>query len=141
MLAISSPSDEARIDQGRLALERFGLRVSYGANLFTRERSYLAGSDVARLHEINRAFASPEFDAFFFARGGYGAMRILDSIDYAAIASNPRPIIGYSDLTALHQAVAVRAGVATFHGPMLNTDFHQGLSSLTEKWFWSMLEG
>lgn len=141
MLAISSPSDEARIDQGKLALEGFGLRVSYGGNLFTRERSYLAGSDETRLLEINRALNSPEFDAFFFARGGYGAMRILDSIDYEAIARNPRPIIGFSDLTALHQAVAVRSGVGTFHGPMLNTDFNQGLSPSTEQWFWSMLEG
>lgn len=141
MLAISSPSDEARIDQGKLALEHFGLHVSYGTNLFTRERGYLAGSDEARLSEINRALASPEFDAFLFARGGYGAMRILDSIDYEAIARNPRPIIGYSDLTALHQAVAVRSKVATFHGPMLNTDFNRGLSPLTENWFWSMLGG
>src|SRR6185436_1706199 len=79
--------------------------------------------------------------AFFFARGGYGAMRILERIDYAAMTANPRPLVGFSDITALHQAIAIHAGVAEFHGPMLNLDFHDALSPEHEEWLWSMLAG
>jgi muramoyltetrapeptide carboxypeptidase len=68
-------------------------------------------------------------------------MRILDRVDYEAIRRNPRPIVGFSDLTALHQAVAIRCGLVTFHGPMLNLDFFNGLSPQNEEWFWSMLAG
>lgn len=141
VLAISSPSSSDRIEQARRNLEQRGLRVTFAENLFDRVNAYLAGDDATRLREINRFLRSDEFDAFFFARGGYGAMRILDQIDYGAVAANPRPMIGYSDLTALHQAVATRAGVTAFHGPMMNTDFFEGLSSEHESWFWSMLAG
>ena len=78
---------------------------------------------------------------FFFARGGYGAMRILDRIDYAAFAANPRPLVGFSDVTAIHQALATQVGVASFQGPMINLDFRNGLSPDVEAWFWSMLSG
>jgi muramoyltetrapeptide carboxypeptidase len=84
---------------------------------------------------------SDQYDAFFFTRGGYGAMRILDRIDYEAIRRNPRPMVGFSDLTALHQAAAVKTNIASFHGPMLNLDFFNGLSPEIEQWFWSMLGG
>jgi muramoyltetrapeptide carboxypeptidase len=68
-------------------------------------------------------------------------MRILEGIDYEAIRTNPRPIVGYSDVTALHQAVATEAGVGTFHGPMLNLDFHDTLSAPVDAWFWQLLRG
>ena len=68
-------------------------------------------------------------------------MRLLDRVDYGAIARNPKPVVGYSDITALHQAIAARCGVASFHGPMLNTDFFEGLDPAVERWFWSALSG
>jgi muramoyltetrapeptide carboxypeptidase len=68
-------------------------------------------------------------------------MRILDRVDYDAVAANPRPIIGFSDVTALHQAIAVHAKVASFHGPMVNLDFHDGLSPGVERWFLDVLGG
>ncbi len=130
-----------RIEDAKNYLESQGLRVTLADNLGHRDHGYLAGSDDERAEEFNRFVRSSEFDAFFFSRGGYGAMRILDRIDYDAIARDPRPIVGFSDVTALHQAIAVRAGVATFHGPMLNLDFHDRLSPDRERWFWSMLAG
>jgi muramoyltetrapeptide carboxypeptidase len=141
VLAASGPSDRARIEEGAAAIERRGHRVVLADNLAARHRGYLAGSDQERVEELNRFFNDPQFDAFFFARGGYGAMRILDGIDYAALAANPRPVLGFSDVTALHQAMAVRAGVAGMHGPMLNLDFHEGLSSDIESWLWAVLAG
>ncbi len=140
-LAISSPSELERIETAKKNLQSRGLRVTLASNLDHHHRGYLAGSDEERVEELNRYLRSDDIDAFFFARGGYGAMRILDRIDYDAIRRNPRPIVGFSDLTALHQAVAIRCNVATFHGPMLNLDFFDGLSADREQWFWSMLGG
>jgi len=141
VLAASGPSELARIEVAARAIETRGHRVTLAGNIDHRYRSYLAGTDDERVEELNHCFRSDEFDAFFFARGGYGAMRILDRIDYAALRANPRPVVGFSDVTALHQAIAIHANVAGFHGPMLNLDFHDGLSPENEQWFWSMLAG
>ena len=117
------------------------MRVTLAANIDHHHRGYLAGTDDERIEEFNRFVRSSEYDAFFFARGGYGAMRILDALDFDAIRRNPRPLVGFSDVTVLHQAIAIRAGVASFHGPMLNLDFYNVLSTDRDTWLWSMLEG
>src|SRR5437764_6245888 len=141
VLAISSPSEMPRIQAGVRALEQRGLRVTLASNIDHRHRGYLAGTDDERLEQLNHYLRSNDIDAFFFARGGYGAMRILDRIDYDAITANPRPIIGFSDITALHQAVATKCGAGSFHGPMVNLDWCEGLTPDIEQWFWSMLAG
>jgi muramoyltetrapeptide carboxypeptidase len=141
VLAASGPSERSRIEEAAAAIESRGYRVTIAGNVDHRHRAYLAGTDEERAAELNAAFRAPEYDAFFFSRGGYGAMRILELVDYDAIRGNPRPIVGFSDVTALHQAIAVKAGVATFHGPMLNLDFHQGLPADIEQWLWAMLAG
>jgi muramoyltetrapeptide carboxypeptidase len=141
VLAPAGPSDRSRIEEGAAAIERRGHRVTLAPNLDERYRGYLAGPDHVRAEELNRFFRDSRFDAFFFARGGYGSMRILDRIDFTALASNPRPVVGFSDVTALHQAMATKAGVAGFHGPMVNLDFHEGLTQDIEAWLWSLLAG
>src|SRR5438132_6722675 len=141
VLAISSPSTAERIDVAKQHLESRGMRVTTAENIAYQHRGYLAATDDERAQELNRYLNSSELDAFFFTRGGYGAMRILDRIDYDAVRRNPRPVVGFSDLTALHQALAIHANVASFHGPMLNLDFFEGLSPEIEQWFWSMLGG
>lgn len=141
ILAISSPSDLPRIEEARRHLEAYGLRVTLASNLDHQYRGYLAGTDEERLAELNRYLRSDEHDGFLFARGGYGAMRILEQVDYEAVRANPRPIIGFSDITALHQAIALHAGVAGFHGPMVSLDFHNKLSPEIDEWFWSALSG
>ena len=141
VLAASGPSDRSRIEHAARRLESAGARVSIAPNVDHRFRGYLAGTDEERLAQLNHHLRSPQFDAILFARGGYGAMRILDGVDYDAIAADPRPIVGFSDITALHQAIALKSGVATFHGPMLNLDFHDALSPEREAWFWSALRG
>ncbi|MDQ3082124.1 MAG: LD-carboxypeptidase [Gemmatimonadota bacterium] len=78
---------------------------------------YLAGRDTERLHDLNSALASDEIDAIWCVRGGYGAMRLLDDIDYESFRANPRPLIGFSDITALHSAFYSRCNAVTFHAP------------------------
>jgi muramoyltetrapeptide carboxypeptidase len=131
-----------RIEQAVRNLEATGLRVTLAPNIAAAgEHGYLAGNDDLRTDTFNQFLKSDEYDGYFFARGGYGAMRILERLDYAAIAANPRPIIGFSDLTALNQAIAIRCNLVSFHGPMVNLDFFNGLSPEVEEWFWSLLGG
>lgn len=81
------------------------------------QAGYLAGTDADRLHDINAAFASDEVDAIWCLRGGYGTLRLLATIDYPALRRRPRPVIGFSDITALHSAIHRQCGIVTFHGP------------------------
>ena len=96
--AISGPSKIDRVRLGAERLQRRGYRVSLAPNIDHNVRDYLAGPDDERVEELNHYLRSDDVDAFFFARGGYGAMRILDRIEYSAITANPRPIIGFSDM-------------------------------------------
>ena len=83
---------------------------------------YLAGSDSERAADLNRFFRSEEIDAIWCLRGGYGCLRILDQLDYEALRSSPKAVIGYSDITALHAAIGQLAGVVSFHGPMAGAE-------------------
>lgn len=79
---------------------------------------YLAGSDDQRLTDLNAALKDPAIDAVWCLRGGYGVTRIIDRVDFEALARRPKPLIGYSDITALLNAATRRAEVVTFHGPV-----------------------
>jgi muramoyltetrapeptide carboxypeptidase len=78
---------------------------------------YLAGSDAARAADVNAMYADPEIKAVFAVRGGWGCARILPYLDFQTIRANPKLLIGFSDITALHLAFASQAHVATIHGP------------------------
>ena len=77
---------------------------------------YLSADDDARAADFNHALRDPANDAIWCLRGGYGVMRIIDRLDWAALAARPRAVIGYSDNTALHLAIH-RLGLVGFHGP------------------------
>jgi len=78
---------------------------------------YFAGTDEQRAQDFNAALRDNRVDAIWCLRGGYGAMRILPMLDYDAMRRNPRPLLGFSDITALHCAIGVRSGVVSYHGP------------------------
>ena len=80
-------------------------------------RGYLAGTDAERAADFNAALRDDAVDGIWCLRGGYGAMRILDALDYDAMRRRPRPLLGYSDITALHCAVNARCGVVSYHAP------------------------
>jgi muramoyltetrapeptide carboxypeptidase len=79
---------------------------------------YLAGTDQARLADLNQALRDPAIDAIWCLRGGYGVTRILPYVDLEALVRHPKVVIGYSDITALLLALNRATGVVTFHGPM-----------------------
>jgi muramoyltetrapeptide carboxypeptidase len=92
-------------------------RLVYGDRIFARA-GFLAGSDDERTAELAAALADPDVAAVICARGGYGLTRILDRLDAAAFARAPKPIVGFSDVTAL-LAWAARAGVIGLHAPVV----------------------
>jgi len=92
------------------------------ANLFSRTQ-YLAGTDEQRANDLNAMFADPDVDAIFCVRGGYGSGRLLRYLDYDVIAANPKVIMGYSDITAILNAITLRTGLVTFHGPIAGGNF------------------
>src|SRR5580765_2047690 len=79
---------------------------------------YLAGADDERLFDLNHALQDPSVAAIWCIRGGYGVTRLLERVDFGAMARRPKPLIGFSDITALLNAVSRAAGVVTFHGPV-----------------------
>ncbi|MBB5210760.1 S66 peptidase family protein [Microbulbifer hydrolyticus] len=99
-----------------------GFEVKEGKHLYRRTQ-YLAGPDEARAEDMNYMFADPDVDAVFCLRGGYGTPRILPMLDYQLIRNNPKVLLGYSDITALLNAIYHRSGMVTFHGPIAAQNF------------------
>lgn len=141
-VAPAGPLDRERMLLARDRLVARGYKVTLREDLFAEE-GYLAGSDERRAAELMAAFLDPEVDAIFPGTGGYGTMRILDRLDYEAIRRNPKILIGFSDLTALHAALNRRAGLITFHSPnpMWGLGSENNLTPFSERWFFRALEG
>jgi muramoyltetrapeptide carboxypeptidase len=118
VVAPSGPFDPAVLERGLTVLSgRLGLVPRMRSDLSAR-KGYLAGDDARRAEEWREAVSDPEARAIFCARGGYGAMRILPTIDPAPLLARPKAVVGFSDVTAIHAALN-RAGLATVHGPVL----------------------
>jgi muramoyltetrapeptide carboxypeptidase len=107
---------ERDLERAKENVRSLGWVPVVGANVLARA-GYLAGADSARLTDLNKALVDDAIDAVWCIRGGYGVMRILETIDYAALRRRPKPVIGYSDITALHAAIATRCDTVSFHGP------------------------
>jgi len=115
---ISGPIEPSRLARGVASLERRGYRVALAPNLESR-RGFLAGSDDERATGYRELLRRSDVDAVFFARGGYGASRILGRLDPEEIRERPRIHLGGSDLTALFAYLARRCGLGAFYGPMV----------------------
>ncbi len=102
--------------------ENLGYKIVFGKNIFNKNR-YLAGTDEEKLEDLHNFFADSEIKAIFCLRGGYGAIRLLNKIDYNLIKNNPKIFAGYSDITALCTMFLKRAGLVTYHAPMFQSDF------------------
>ncbi|MFB7368725.1 LD-carboxypeptidase [Streptomyces sp. NPDC056222] len=122
VVAPSGPIPEERLAAGLDLLRGWELEPVVAPHVLDthRELGYLAGADENRARDLQEAWCDPTVSAVICARGGYGVQRMVDLIDWSAIrAAGPKVFVGYSDVTALHEAFAVRAGLATLHGPMV----------------------
>ena len=115
-------SDPDRLALAERTARYFGLVPKFGKNVRKRE-GYLGGTVEDRVEDLHAMFRDPEVKAVFAIRGGYGASQLLDRIDYDLIRANPKIFLGYSDITALHLAIQKRAGLVTFHGPVVLSRF------------------
>lgn len=114
VVAPSSPFPREELWRGLAWLrQRYRLRLQSG--LLDRD-GYLAGCDARRAEELRCAWMDPEVKAIVAARGGYGAMRVLDAVPWSQSTQRPRWLVGFSDVTALH-AMAWQQGLASVHGP------------------------
>lgn len=131
LIAPSGPTDEESLQRAIAQLESWGLRVVLGDNIRAKHArvKYLAGTDSQRRDDLVEAWCDPETDAVIALRGGYGAMRLLDGIDFELMRRHslrrdgrPKLLTGSSDITALHQAWDHHLSVATLFCPMVGND-------------------
>lgn len=111
----SATDDSFSLQLAREAMEALGFKVKTGAHYDAR-RGHLAGTDAERAGDLNAMFADRTVRAIVCTRGGSGAARLLPLLDYDSIRRNPKVLLGYSDITALHSAIHAKTGLVTFHG-------------------------
>lgn len=124
-VAVVAPSSATNLNSVYNAQKRIsglGLEPVMYPTCFT-SYGHLAASDEERARDINGAFSDDKIKGIFCLRGGYGAMRILNLLDYDMIRNNPKIFIGFSDITALHVAFNQICRMVTFHGPMATSNF------------------
>jgi len=119
VVAPSGPVLRRYMIAGLRVLEEAGYRPRLGRHLYDR-RGHLAGTDQARAEDLNRMLRDPDIRCVLMARGGYGAMRIAEQVDWRAMSRDPKIFAGYSDATFLHLGFQARSGVRTLHGPNLH---------------------
>jgi muramoyltetrapeptide carboxypeptidase len=124
-VAPAGPVELAPLREYAKRLEQAGYKVLIPEGI-ERKAGYLAGTDAQRAAELNAMIRDPKVRALFPCRGGYGLTRLLDRIDYAALRKAPKVITGYSDLTALHLALARQARLISFHSPMPMSNLWRG---------------
>ncbi|CAN5609909.1 LD-carboxypeptidase [soil metagenome] len=98
--------------------ERRGYKVKLADGIYARD-AYVAGDPKQRGDDITSLFADPAVDVVQCLQGGYGSAQAIPHIDFGVISDNPKPFIGYSDITALHTAIHHHTGLVTFYGPGL----------------------
>lgn len=118
----SAPPDPKNVDRAVAVLEKLGYKTKLAPNVHKRW-GYLAGADRERASDMMRMFTDKKVNAILCVRGGYGTARLLPLLDYKTIRANAKIFVGYSDITSLHCAFLTKAGLISFHGPMLNSDF------------------
>ncbi|MFE6355995.1 LD-carboxypeptidase [Streptomyces rochei] len=121
VVAPSGPVPEECLQAGLDVLRGWDLDPVVAPHVLDRHAAfdYLAGTDADRAADLQTAWCDPSVDAVLCARGGYGVQRMADLLDWEAMrAAGPKVLVGFSDITALHEAFATRLGLVTLHGPM-----------------------
>ena len=122
IIALSGDCEKDKIERAKINIEALGYNVVLSKNIFDNDR-YLAGSDRDKVDELHNFFKNPKIDLILCARGGYGAIRLINDINYDLIKANPKPFCGFSDVTALLLMIYKNAGIVTYHSPMVQSDF------------------
>lgn len=119
-LRIISTARKITKDELQAALKLFeswGLVVSFGKHLFSEDHQF-AGTKEERLADIQSAIDDPSIKAVICARGGYGTVQLIDKIDFSRFIKHPKWLVGYSDVTVLHNHINQNLGIETLHATM-----------------------
>ena len=108
------------LEETENTLKELGFKT-YHTDRVLKRQGYFSNTDEKRAADINHMFQNSSIDAILCIRGGYGCTRIMDKLDYGAIAENPKALIGFSDVTALLNGIFKLTGLVTFHGPVGST--------------------
>jgi len=127
-----------RVTNGINYLEELGYKVKLSTNV-NKKHGYFAGTDQERIDDIHEMFADDEVSAILANRGGWGTLRLLDKLDFDLIKNNPKPFIGYSDITTLQLAIWKKTGIGSISGPMCAVEMGKGIKEFTEKHFWNYI--
>lgn len=123
LIAPAGPVFPERLDKAMANMESLGLIPVVNREVVLAQHGYLAGTDDARLQDLHSAFSRADIGAVWCIRGGYGCTRLLDLINYKLIKKSKKPLIGFSDITALHLAFAHHGIKNTVHGPVASSTF------------------
>ena len=127
-VALVSPSaainEPVGLQLAQEAMQALGFKVKTGAHYASRY-GHLAGTDAERAGDLNAMFADKQVKAIICVRGGSGAARLLPLLDYDLMRANPKVLLGYSDITALHCAIQAKTGLVTFHGPVASGSWNR----------------
>ncbi len=123
VVAPASSAQQERIDAGADSLRARGWQLRFGAHARAKHAPYFSAPARERLADLHAAFADPEIDAIQCTRGGYGSNYLLAGLDLDLIRAKPKPLFGYSDMTALQTWLLDRTGLVSFHAPLLAGDW------------------
>lgn len=125
VVGLTAPASPASLETIHLAvkgLEKLGVKVVVGETCYQAESNYISASPQKRAAELMAMFTNKKIKAIFCLRGGYGTVHILPFLNYLVIRQNPKWLVGYSDITALHIAIQQNSGLASIHGAMPATE-------------------
>jgi len=109
---------QEEINDAIVALKAAGYETLLAKNIFAVADQF-AGTDQMRADGVNELLQNESVKAIWCARGGYGSVRLIDKIDWAAFLKNPKWLCGFSDVTALHNHLQQELGIASIHSEMM----------------------
>lgn len=142
-IGVVAPAGSASDDQLRLGVEALlgaGFEVELAAGI-QDYKGYLAGEKEQRAKALREFFRRNDIEAIFCSRGGFGSIQLLPLLEPEAIRRHAKIFVGYSDVSILLNWFLQRAGMVTFHGPMVAMEIAQGLKGRSEEFFWQTLLG
>jgi muramoyltetrapeptide carboxypeptidase len=138
LLAPGRKLDKQSIEASVVLIQSWGLNVIVGQNILSDKHSYLSGTDAERLSDFQKALDDSSVRAIVCARGGYGATRILDLLDFTSFLKFPKWICGFSDITALHlklQSLSIQSIHSTMPVQLTKAEFSDSKESLRKLLF------
>lgn len=124
LIAPGSPPKPEKLNLAITQIKSLGFQVVEGANL-RKKAGFLAGTDAQRLSDLHQMFADKSIKGIWCVRGGYGCTRLLPMLDFKLIKNNPKVLIGYSDITALSNAIYQKTGLVGIHGIVGSSPFNE----------------